>query len=213
MAYGQPFYTFPNGTQYGGVYNNAYVPPQMPYYGAQPQMPQNAQNQPLNGFQQPQGQIGQFQQQQPSQPVSNGSQQGFPIKDIRFVTSDEAKAFIVMPNSNALLLDTVNGMAYLKSADSVGQSVTECYRFTKINLNETAVKPAPTEQPTEKKPDIDLSQFITKSDISDLVAQYGFVTAEQYKSLQDQVESLKTQIRANNGGTNNNGRNKQQTNG
>ncbi len=206
MAYGQPFYTFPNGTQYGGAYNNAYVPPQMPnpYYGAQ-----NAQNQPLNGFQQQQGQMGQPQQMQGAQGVSNGSQQGFPIKDIRFVTSDEAKAFIVMPNSNALLLDTVNGMAYLKSADSVGQSVTECYKFTKVNPNETVAKSTPV----EKKPEVDFSQFIKVADIPTLIGQYGFATKEQYNSLKDELDSLKTQIKGYNGGANNNGRNKQQNNG
>lgn len=168
MAYNQPFYTFPNGYQ-SNAYANGYIAPQMPntYYGAQPQMPSNGQNQPLNGFPQQQGQFTQSQPQQPAQPVPNGSQQGFPIKDIRFVTSDEAKAFIVMPNSNALLLDTVNGMAYLKSADSVGQSVTECYRFTKIEPNEATAK-----LPKEKKPEVDFSQFITKQDISDLMAHF-----------------------------------------
>lgn len=194
MAYGQPFYTFPNG----------YQQPQMPYYGAQQQI------QPFNGYQQQQGQFVQQQPQQPLQPIQNGSQQGFPVKEVRFVTSDEAKAFIVMPNSNALLLDTVNGMAYLKSADSVGQSVTECYRFSKVDSNGATPKP---EQPVEKKPEVDLSQFITKSDIADLMAHSGFVTAEQYKSLQDELTSLRTQIKGFNGGYNNNGRKQQQSNG
>jgi hypothetical protein len=62
-------------------------------------------------FMQPQQQMAQPQMQQQVQP-----QYETPIQDIRFVTSEEAKAFIVMPNSKALLIDKNSGVAHLKTA-------------------------------------------------------------------------------------------------
>lgn len=199
MAYGQPFYQYtpmyqPNANSGTYVapqpsnYNNCY-PPQF-------SMPQMAQNQPSNGFQQPTGQIGQQQPPQGLQTPNNSSQQGFPIKDIRFVTSDEAKAFIVMPNSNALLIDTINGMAYFKSADSVGQSFTESYKFVKVLPESKNVQPEKAAE-QQKSNGIDLSEFVKKQDIVSYIDKSGFVTKEQYNALQDQLDNLKKQISAN----------------
>lgn len=217
MAYGQPFYTYSNGYPqnpfYGG-YNAQQQQQQQPnyLYGNQQQIPLNAQNQPLNTYQQPQPQY-QPQQYQSVQQANNAPTQSFPIKDIRFVTSDEAKAFIVMPNSNALLIDTVNGIAYFKSADNVGQSITETYRFTKMVPNEEQMKTS--DLVTEKKIDVDLNDFIKKQDVGEYIKQYGFVTKEEYNtlktgynSLHSELDIIKKQITANNGG-NVNGRKQQ----
>ena len=55
--------------------------------------------------------------QQPQQMVQQQMQQPMqydvPIQDIRFVTSEEAKAFIVIPNTKALLIDKNSGIAHL----------------------------------------------------------------------------------------------------
>lgn len=215
MAYGQSFYTYSGGYQPNG-YNN-YVAPQMPnynYYNGQQQMPQNPQNQPVNGYQQQQGQMAQPQQVQPTQPqqpMPNPIPQGFPIREIRFVTSDEAKAFIVMPNSNALLLDTVNGMAYLKTADNLGQSVTEYFKFTKVNADgspiqnpnqleelkntKTAVHEEIKAQPIDTKDFIkkeDIKGFITTDEFKSFSSQLG----SQFKSLSEQLESLQKKLNA-----------------
>lgn len=215
MAYGQPFYTYSGGYQPNG-YNN-YVAPQMPnynYYNGQQQISQNAPNQPVNGYQQQQGQVSQQQQVQPTQPqqaVPNPIPQGFPIREIRFVTSDEAKAFIVMPNSNALLLDTVNGMAYLKTADNLGQSVTECFKFTKVNADgspiqnhnqQEEVKDTKTETHENiKAQPIDTKDFIKKEDIKGFVTTDEFKSfssqiSSQFKSLSEQLESLQKKLNA-----------------
>ena len=85
-------------------------------------------------FMQPQQQMGQPQPQiQPQQPM----QYETPIQDIRFVTSEEAKAFIVMPNSKALLIDKSGGVAHLKTADNMGQSVTQYFKFEQVNADGT----------------------------------------------------------------------------
>lgn len=176
MYYGQN----PNG--YGVVPYNAsngmYVPQQTQYgnlYG------QVQQIQPISP------QTAQMPYQQPQQ-----ASYGVPIRDIRFVTSEEAKAFIVMPNSNVLLIDTASGKAFLKSADSIGQSVTKTYKFEELNVDGGPVKSE------EKKSDVDMSAYVKRDDIAAYIEQQGFVTHEQYKSLQDQVNSLKRELTAKN---------------
>lgn len=204
MAFGQPFWNY--GANNYGAYNGGYVAPQpQPNYlypNAQ-QMPQNGNQQPLSGYQQQQGQMAQQQQVQPAQPNIQAQQampnttpvpQGFPIRELRFVTSEEAKAYIVMPNSNALLLDTVNGMAYLKTADYLGQSVTEYYKFNKVNADGSPIQTSeqPTTQVREevKVEPIDTKDFLKKDDIK------GFITVNEFKSLSEQVKNLQNKLNA-----------------
>jgi hypothetical protein len=162
-------YNSPYGNQYRGQYG---VPSyQMPNYGAQPQQPQ-MQSQP-----QPQAQ----------------PQYEMPIQDIRFVTAEEAKAFIVMPNSRVLLIDR-SGMAYLKTADNMGQSQTQCFRFEAVNSDGSPIKPQ--EQPTQpdfkdfvKLKDIGTFGFATMDDIKNL----GFATKEQVSALSKKIDELQNQ--------------------
>jgi hypothetical protein len=106
-----------------------------------------------------------------------------PIQDIRFVTSEEAKAYIVMPNTKALLIDR-NGLAYLKTADGMGQSQTEYFRFEPVNADGSPIKPQ------EKPQEVDFSDFLKKSDLE----QMGFVTKEQYTTLSQRLEQIQKQI-------------------
>ena len=114
-------------------------------------------------YMQPQQPIGQpqMQVQQQAQP-----QYETPIQDIRFVTSEEAKAFIVMPNSKALLIDRNGGVAHLKTADNMGQSVTQYFKFEQVNADGSPIKPQETAQ------SVDFSQFVTISQYNDLLAQF-----------------------------------------
>ena len=84
MNYGNPYSSYP----YGGY--------GMPNYGQR-------------NYMQPQQPIAQPQMQQAQQPTM---QYETPIQDIRFATSEEAKAFIVMPNTRALLIDKNGGVAH-----------------------------------------------------------------------------------------------------
>jgi hypothetical protein len=144
-------------------YGNAYAP----YgYGYQPYMQRS--------YMQPQQQVAQQTMQQPQQPI----QYETPIQDIRFVTSEEAKAFIVMPNSKALLIDKNGGMAHLKTADGMGQSVTQYFKFEQVNADGSPIK---QQEPTPK---VDYSQFVTKKEID------GLPTADQYKQLAEQYNTL-----------------------
>jgi hypothetical protein len=132
-----------------------------------PNYPQRTYQQPIQPVQQP--------QQMPLQPQQPPYE--IPIQDIRFVTSEEAKAYIVMPNSKALLIDKMGGVAHLKVADNMGQSQTQYFRFEPINADGTPIKPQ------EATPQIDLSELDKK-----------FVTIEQYNSLLDQFKQIKQMI-------------------
>lgn len=127
-----------------------------------------------------------YQTQQMMQPQPQAQPQTpyeIPIQDIRFVTSEEAKAYIVMPNTKALLIDR-NGLAYLKTADSMGQSQTEYFRFEPVNADGSPIKPQ------QKPQEVDFSDFLKKSDLE----QMGFVTKEQYTALSQRLEQIQKQI-------------------
>lgn len=151
--------------------NNPYS--QYPYTGyAYPNYGRQNYMQPQQPMAQPQAQV----QQQPMQYET-------PIQDIRFVTSEEAKAFIVMPNSKALLIDKNGGVAHLKTADNMGQSVTQYFKFEQVNADGSPIKP---QEPT---PQVDFGQFAKKEELN------GFVTIEQYQQLAEQYNSLVEQFK------------------
>jgi len=119
------------------------------------------------GYGQPVYQQGRPMQQQVQQP-------NMPFQDVRFVTAEEAKGFMVLPNSNALLIDRQNKIATLKMADGMGQSTTQLYKF----------------EPLTEKPGVDLSVFAKKDEV---------VTIEQYNALVEQLASIQKMIGGNNG--------------
>lgn len=138
-------------------------------YGQNPysQYPYTGYGYPTYGrqnFMQPHQQMAQP-QMQPQQQVQ--PQYETPIQDIRFVTSEEAKAFIVMPNSKALLIDKNGGVAHLKTADNMGQSVTQYFKFEQVNADGSPLKPQETPQA------VDFSQFVTISQYNELLGQFN----------------------------------------
>ena len=80
-----------------------------------------------------------------------------PFNEVRFVTSEEAKAYTVYPNRNALLIDKVNKVAYLKSADGLGQSSIKPYKFEEIN----------DKQP--EQPKINLEDYVTTEKLNEVL--------------------------------------------
>jgi hypothetical protein len=142
-----------------------------------------------------------YQPQQMAQPQMQPQQQPqmqyeIPVQDVRFVTSEEAKAYIVMPNSRALLIDRQGGMAHLKSADNMGQSQTDYFRFERVNADGTPIKPQ------EPAPQINLDDYIKRQDLEN----FGFVTIDQYNALAEKLNQIQKQL---SGGKQNVGTNKQ----
>lgn len=155
MAYGTPFYNY-GANNYG--YNGGYTAPQMQpnyLYNNGQQMPQNGNQQPLNAFQQQQGQMAQS--QQPVQSVMP------PKTNMPLVTSLlDAMNKTVEPNTNTYYADQDQPLIYLVSMDMQGRKTSKTFEVKDI-----------TEQVAEQakqtpKKDIDLSAYATKDDLKAL---------------------------------------------
>ena len=136
-------------------------------------------------------------QQMPSMPQNQPQAQPqyeMPIQDIRFVTAEEAKAFIVMPNTSVLLIDKSSGVAQLKSADNMGQSNSKHFRFEEVNADGSPIKPQ------EKPSQTDFKDFVKLSDMNkfgfatmDDIKTIGFATMEQVNELSQKLDAIQNQ--------------------
>ena len=128
-----------------------------------------------------QQQLQQMQQQmQPQMPPQQQFRpQEMPIQGVKFLTADEVKAYIVMPNSKEMLIDTTNSIAYIKSADSMGQSSTKMYRFEEVS--EDDIKSAIE---AKFQPQVDLSGYVPREDFDALSKAF----AEKLDKLEKKIK-------------------------
>jgi len=71
-----------------------------------------------------------------------------------------AKAYQIAPNSNALLMDSENdGRFYIKTCDNIGMCSMRYFNYA-----ETTATPT-------KQPEIDTTQFVTKSELSTIISE------------------------------------------
>ena len=131
-----------------------------------------------------------YNQQMPIQrPVQTTPQQqtteDVPFNDIKFVTEDEAKGYILFPNTRVMLLDRDKSVFYIKTADSLGKSTLEGYKYTRIDDKSTeSVSHEIDTKDFVKMQDLkgyitreDLANFITKDDLKD------FITKEEFDNV------------------------------
>lgn len=165
-------------------YGNGYYPYMYGQYGYQqyPQYQGTQSRQSAQQIQQPQ------QSQQPQQ-------FDLPILDIKFATSEEAKSYIMFPNTNVLLIDRQNKIAYLKSADNLGQSSMKGFRYEEEmpenentqNKNQEQLKESQQLNHTQLDTDI----FVKKDDLK------NFITKEEYQNLLTQIDNLQRKLKIN----------------
>lgn len=105
-------------------------------------------------------------QQQTFPPIQPPPPTETPIQDIKFVNKAQAEAYIVFPNAKVMLIDTENGMAYIKTADNMGQTKTDYFRFEPINADGSPIKP---QEPT---PQVDFSEFVKVDEFKALQAKF-----------------------------------------
>lgn len=180
-------------------YLNPYFTPNQNYGIYQPNNYQMAQP---NMVQQPQQQFQMQQQQttqQPTQPQQTQQQTQYdrPIQDVRFVESGkDAEDYILLPNTRVMLIDRNNSMFYIKSADSLGITTNEAYKFSKLNnkSSDNVSREIDTKD-FVKTQDLkgyitreDLANFITKDDLKD------FITKDDLKTIDNKVDRLQKQI-------------------
>lgn len=150
-------------------YNYPYLNTNPYYGGANYQSPYQ---QPNNtNIMQPQQQVQQPQTQQQYQ-----TQYDIPIQGVKFVTEEEAKAYIVYPNQRVMLIDKANGKFAIKTGSSLGESAMEWFNYKPSDDTN-----APKQEPI---PQIDTTEFVKKTDIKD----FGFITADKFEET---IKSLK----------------------
>ncbi len=83
-----------------------------------------------------------------------------------------AKAYQLMPNSNAVLLDSENeGIFYIKLSDNVGMCSLRSFRYTEITNEQT------------KPQSVDLSAYVTKAELENAVKELKeIIQNEQFVS-------------------------------
>ena len=123
-------------------------------------------------------------QQQVFTPIQTPPPTETPIQDIKFVNRAQAEAYIVFPNTKVMLIDTENRMAHIKTADGMGQTQTEYFRFESVNADGSPIKP---QEPT---PQVNFDEFIKKEDLEKL----GFVTVAQYNELAQKLEQIQKRL-------------------
>lgn len=204
-----------------------YYNPYMPIYPTYNSNPYHNMQQPVQPMQtsqaqpQPQLQTQQYQatpqtrQEQVSQPgqfqQSQSKQYEYPIQTIKFVTSEEARDFLLAPETQAILIDEANKKVFLKKTDGLGKLTTRYFNYIETNSDGTPVdfgfsiannnqdmkaqSTASANPYYEDQKRINLNDFIKKDEIGRYFDKYGFVTAEQYNLLSEELNALKIQIR------------------
>lgn len=151
---------YPNQYQpYGTMYQSPYGQP--PFYNAYASLQNNQQN-----FPQPQQQTQNPQvQPQPQVPIQS---------NIEYVNGIEgAKALILPPNAQKMLLDSDNPFFYIKTTDMQGKPTVK--RFKYIDVDE--------EQRTEKK-DVPMVDYVTLDQFEELL--------DNFDNLRKEFEKMKS---------------------
>lgn len=115
-------------------------------------------------------------------PIMQTQQMQSPFQDVRFVNEKEADGYIVLAGQRVLLIDIENKKMWIKSADGMGYSTTETYRFEKIENNS---------EKTKETPIIDTSNFLVKKDLENVA------TKDELGSLKEIIEQLEKRIKIN----------------
>lgn len=153
-------------------YSSPYAPNNYMQRSYTPQAQQMAQNQMQP---QPQMQMPMAQQMQPME---------MPIQDIKYVNRAQAEAYIVFPNTKVMLIDKESGLVYVKTADGMGQTQTDYFRFDRVNADGSPIKP---QEPT---PQVNFDDFIKREDLANL----GFVTIDQYNALAEKLSQIQKRL-------------------
>jgi hypothetical protein len=123
-------------------------------------------------------------QQQAFTPIQTPPPMETPIQDIKFVNRAQAEAYIVFPNTKVMLIDTESGIVHIKTADNMGQTKTDYFRFEQVNPDGSPIKP---QEPT---PQVNLDDFVRV----DQIGKLGFVTIDQYNSLVQKFDTLQKKL-------------------
>lgn len=128
-----------------------------------------------------------YNQQRPVQPMTPQPQttEDVPFNDIKFVTEDEAKGYILFPNTRVMLLDRDKSVFYIKTADSLGKSTLEGYKYTKLEdkSSDNVSREIDTKDFVKTQ---DLKGYITREDLTNFITKddmKNFITKEEFDNV------------------------------
>lgn len=108
-----------------------------------------------------------------------------PFNDIKFVTEDEAKGYILFPNTRVMLLDRDKSVFYIKTADSLGKSTLEGYKYTKLEDKSSDNVSCEIDTKDFVKTQ-DLKGYITREDLANFITKddmKNFITKEEFDNV------------------------------
>ena len=150
---------------YGTMYQNPYGQP--PYYNAYANLQNNQQN-----FQQPQQQVPNP-QAQPQTPLVQSN--------IEYVNGIEgAKALILPPNAQKMLLDSDNPFFYIKTTDMQGKPTVRRFRYIDVDAEQNP----PKEEPKEN--------YVTSAQFDELLDKFNELKQEFDKMKKSQPKEDKS---------------------
>ena len=143
-------------------------------------------------YQQPQ-QVVQSQQQYQQQYMPTTS---VPFNEVRFATLKEAEAYIVVPNTKVMFMDRDNSVFYIKSADSLGKSTLEGFKYTRLD-NSPSESVSLDFDPKDFVKTQDLNKYLTKDDLAGFLTHndaQNFITRDDLKGIDAKLDKLQKQI-------------------
>lgn len=106
------------------------------------------------------------------------------FQDIKFLNAEQIKAYIVLPNTKEMLIDKENSMAYIVSADNMGNSTIKKYSFMDLNEPDQQLK-------------MDMSEYVRTSDLDKFVQKTDLQTLlpiDSIKSLENKLQALESRL-------------------
>ena len=93
-----------------------------------------------------------------------------------------AKAYPVANGTSILLMDSNENAFYIKSADQSGMPSIRIFDYSERVIQNTQPQAAPTQEHIEEAPEIDLSRYVTKEELTKVAAD-----------IEKKIESLSSQ--------------------
>lgn len=106
------------------------------------------------------------------------------FQDIKFLNAEQIKAYIVLPGTKEMLIDKENNMAYIVSADNMGNSTIKKYSFVDLNEPDQQLK-------------MDMSEYVRTSDLDKFVQKADLQTLlpmDSIKSLENKLQALEGRL-------------------
>ena len=122
-------------------------------------------------------QLSQLRQSQAQQPMLTGAPPPTQSNPIWVQGEEGAKAYMVAPGSSVMLMDSENTVFYLKSSDQSGMPLPlRVFDYTERTVNQPKQSPAPQFDP---------SQFITREELENILAERLRRPAKPAKTKED----------------------------